>query len=657
MKYIGLDIETYPTLFVIVATEQDRTQHRLVVDKWVEVKTTQKFLKWLKTFDWVVTFNGVGFDLRVLAWIATQDKPVVHCNRIAREAQRLIEDLKKEDFVATSECWKIKREVMRDIRKNHFDVFRCYTVDKTKSLKHWELYNGWSVKETDVDFKSTERMTREQVADCVKYCEHDVEATLKLFEQKGCQELLEARQALIDECEVDVLPDERPPDLAEYYCYGSERVDERFNSAYDIVPWQEFSHLPSEFIKNMKSLANETIYGFAFNGRDYVVFNDKEEAKKFTEDGYIKFGKGGAHYVKAGRNDSVYIFDVASMYPHIIWWYSHLKSPKATQRYIGVLKKRLELKGLKGTPRYSKAKDLGYKLVLNSISGKFRQEGAVAYAPCSGLAMCIIGQLIIFEAATNAIRGDWDSLVELNTDSFAVVGEDNVKRAREYCSVEQHHMTFEEEYFPKSYWKDVNNYVVFNEDDTIKETHGQDSSDILKKGNEPVVAKSLFQNVMLPLNGKPMLHKADFYKDFVVKYSRPASSKNATIDGVPMEKKHYYFLWVTEECPDSHCIEFANDRIDKTTGLIKSRRGVYAFNGEDLAQYFQYIDKLQYVEDLKQLLVVWGRNDLCSEFAKKLERSKVIARNKALKVCKGGFAEVFETMKKFYEEPLEYKLL
>lgn len=657
MKYVGLDIETYPTLFIIVATEDNGKQHIFKSESWVSVKTVRKFLRWIKTFDWVVTFNGTAFDLRVLTWIANSKKEWVKVSKIASEAQKLIEDQKSEEFVATSECWKIKRSLMDEVRENHFDVFRCYTIDKTKSLKHWELYNGWSVKESDVDFKSKDRLTREQVEDCVLYCCHDVDATLKLFQQKACQELLEARSVLISECEVKVLPDVRPPDLAEFYCYGDTLVDEDCESAYDLIPWEEFSNLPSELIEQMKMMSRNGIYGFAYepSSQSLQVFNTKKEAKKFSKKGYIKFGKGGAHYVKVGRNDFVYIFDVASMYPHLVWWYTHLKTDSATKRYVGVLLKRLELKKLKGTPQYSKAKDLGYKLVLNSLSGKFRQQGAVGYAPCCGLAMCIIGQLIIFEAASHAVNGDWGNLVEINTDSFAVVGDENVKRAREYCSQVQHHMTFEEDYFPKSYWKDVNNYVVFNEDGTIKETHGEDSSDIVKKGNEPVVGKSLFDNVMLEENGKPFLKKAEFYKDYVVKYSRPTSSKNATIDGIPMDKKHYYFLWVTEDCPNSYNIEFASERIDKANGLIKTRRGVYAFDGEELAQYFPHIDRMQYVEDLKQLLVVWGRKDLCMEFAEKLQRSKVVARNKALKECK-SFREVFETMTDFYSK-LEYRLL
>lgn len=639
MRYIGLDIETYPHLFIITAIDEKNERHCYKSTSWVDVNVVCKFIKALHDTDWVVTYNGTAFDLRVLLWIASYPKQVIHVGKIAKEAQALIKDMNnaKGGFVATSECWNIPRDKMNAIRENHFDVYRCYTVDKTKSLKHWELYNGWSVKETDVAFDADIEMTKEQIDECVSYCFHDTEATINLFLQPACQQLLEARSALIAECEVKVLPDVRPPDLAEFYCYGDERVDEHCESAYDLIPWDEFNHLPIEFVECMKSMAKGTIDEFEYHG--------------------IKFGKGGAHYVRKGRNDNVFIFDVASMYPHIIRWYTNLKSSKATRRYVGVLEKRLVLKHLKGTPQYSKAKDLGYKLVLNSLSGKFRQEGAIGYAPCCGLAMCIIGQMIIFEAASNAVEDRWEDLVEVNTDSFAVVGVKNIERAREYCSVEQHHMTFEEDHFPKSYWKDVNNYVVFNEDGTLKETHGQDSSDILKKGNEPIVARSMFNNVMLEENAKPILGNSESFKDYVVKYSRPASSKNASIDGVAMNKKHYYFLWVTDECDDAHNIEFASDRIDKANGLIKSRRGVYAFDSTELEKYFKFVDKNQYVEDLKQLLVVWGRNDLCNEFARKLERSKVVARNKALKSCKGGFTEVFNTMKKFYQEPLEYRLL
>ena len=71
-----------------------------------------------------------------------------------------------------------------------------------------------------------------------------------------------------------------------------------------------------------------------------------------------------------------------------------LKTDDALKRYVGCIDKRLENKRKKGTPEYSKSADKGLKLVLNSLSGKFGQRGAKAYAPEHRLAMCIIGQML-----------------------------------------------------------------------------------------------------------------------------------------------------------------------------------------------------------------------------------------------------------------------
>ena len=634
MKTITIDIETYPCLFLVKAKTDDGEFHTYKAKAWIDTWTIRQFLTYIKSFDWVVTYNGASFDLRVLAWLATCNHPWISTQLCAEEASKLIEDQnqKGKGFKCTSKMWSVPWETMRSLRNNHFDVYRCFTVDKTKSLKHWELYNGWSVMESDVAFDA-KSMTSEEEAGCELYCEHDVDATKKLFLKPECQELLEVREWIASHCNPRPLPDLRPPDLSEVYCYGDVHVDE-VGTCYEKIPWDEFDHLPEDFLNQMKMLARHGIDGFEWNG--------------------ITYGKGGAHYVKKGFHKDTHIYDVASMYPHIVWHYVPLKTAEATKKYVGALLERLELKKLKrkDKAKYSKAKDLGLKLVLNSITGKFRQEGALAYAPESGLAMCIIGQLIITDALLASIQGDFDNLVEVNTDSFAVDGEDNIKRATEYCSNVQHHMTFEEDVFPQSYWKDVNNYVVFNEDGSFKETHGQDSSDIVKKGNEPVVARSLFSNLLLPKGGTPVLKKAQFYKDYVVKYSKPASARNATIDGKPMTKKHYYFLWVTDDCPDAHEIQFASERIDKSNGLIKNRRGVYAFDTETIAKYFKYIDKQQYVMDLKALLVVWNRPDLCQDYSKELSRKRVIARNKALKEAK-SLKEILEVMSNIYtfQEP------
>lgn len=264
--------------------------------------------------------------------------------------------------------------------------------------------------------------------------------------------------------------------------------------------------------------------------------------------------------------------------------------------------KRIDLKRLKKTnpELYSKAMDLGLKLILNSLSGKFGMAGSLAYAPNHRLAMCIIGQLLITEATAYACGMDengnvpLENCVEINTDSFAVDQDEEIARAREYCSKKQHDwFTFEEDDFPLSYWKDVNHYVVFADEEgkEIKEFHGDDSLE-----NEPIILKSCYFNSVKPEGSKPELIESDDVGDWLVKYNKPASSKSAAINGKPMRFKNYGFLWVTKDCPDAVDVRFNSENYTDD-GIISPRRGKVIMGGIEEAK--DYISTLTRNNTLK----------------------------------------------------------
>ena len=56
-------------------------------------------------------------------------------------------------------------------------------VDRNSSLKQLEGMMGHMIKESDVNFNIDRKLTQEELKDTVFYCTHDVEETIKVFEQ------------------------------------------------------------------------------------------------------------------------------------------------------------------------------------------------------------------------------------------------------------------------------------------------------------------------------------------------------------------------------------------------------------------------------------------------------------------------------------------
>ena len=606
MNIISWDIETYLCYFCISAMDKDGFIDYETSD-FVETQVVRDYLAMLKNYDYHTTFNGKAFDIKVLAWIASDKRKQIPVREVGEAAQLYIAEEKLPFPLRMSPINMVNTRLTNEIRKNHFDVM-CY-LGNDHSLKWWELARGWSVKESDTKFDA-ETMSDEEYKLALQYCHHDVEATYKLSTEKDCTELIEARKWLLEQCPKNTLPDITAAELSEVYCYQDEQVPEEVGSCMDIVPWNDFD-VPAELTRHLQMVADHTITGFLWNGKKFVI-NGSDEYSRLAKEGVFKkedwaaYGAGGAHYVNTGRNVNSVINDVASLYPHIIKHFTKLKTNKALGRYVGCIDKRIANKRKKGTPEYSKAADKGLKLVLNSLSGKFGMKGATAYAPEHRLAMCIIGQLLITEATVKALgvnpdgTVDFTNLVEINTDSFAVIGDNEVKRAREYCAIKQHGaFAFEEEIFVDSYWKDVNHYVVFNADNSIKEVHGED---VLK--SEYILLKSVYANCRKPLGAELELVKSDDLMDYVIKYSKPGGAKNAKIDGVPMKFKNYYFMWVTKECPNSCLIQTNADTVNC---------GVWAFDPKEFEKYKIYIDYEQYKDELRHLIKVWKRPDLAVE--------------------------------------------
>lgn len=614
MKITVFDIETYKHYFCMCAITYDmetmQELYRTCVDSGFNGQVTaaevNDICDCFRNSDYIVSFNGTRFDIPVLAKIKHDVK------RMGSTTSKYI-NVDADSIIGYDDY---NHPVMRNLptekewTAKHFDMLTNCLLKY--SLKQWELYCGIPVRE--LPYEPGQELTPEMMAEIRDYCFHDVWATAVLYwkyasgKNKSKFYSLPCRVELIKEYYPDNLLmrlDRTPQALSAAIIYRTTApIPPKSLYALELFKIDDFD-VPDEVKDCIRRVENQ---------RTPLTGKAKQEFDATVCYKGIQFGKGGCHFIRKGKFKNVYCFDVQSEYPRIVRHWELLKTPQALAMWSEIMEARFAMKAKKGTPEYRQDLDLGMKLVLNSLSGGFRirSGGSVAFDPAVGEAMCYIGQLLITELALAC--PDWESVVEINTDSVFVVGEENAAVLREKCKQmkEKYDMLFEEEVLPMAYFRDVNNYAMYDENGVIFDGRGQEYSYIAYKGHETAVNKELFKNLVRDTLDIEF-SKYDWH-EFVYKYHKSGACKYAAIGGVPMAHKNYYFLWTKRNCPDAKTIQFSNTLLDSKTGSIQPRFGVFAFSVEELEKYKDYIDYKQYTRDLDEHFQNWGRPDLITTF-------------------------------------------
>lgn len=612
MKLLVFDIETYKHHFCFCAIQCEWETHEelkrvtITSDENGYVSTQIEQIDQLfAESDYIISFNGSKFDLPILA------KMKHDIARMGRTTSQYIhvDGVNIISYDKNGNPLTKMHHYVRDWSAKHFDLLNNCLL--AKSLKQWEMYCGLPIRELPYDPAAP--LTTDMMKDIDEYCMHDVWATLQVFWRFGSGDTKTPYSTLRARIELmKMWPAQLP--------YKFDRTAQALSSG---IVYNSMQPIPPK--------TNQPLALFDINEFDVptdvklvIAMLAKGETNEDTDtvvEG-IKFGKGGAHYIKPGLHKNIFCMDVQSEYPRIINHWKLLKTSEALANWKDVMQKRFALKGLKGTPDYKLDLDLAYKLILNSLSGGFRIRGqSVAFDPAAGEAMCYIGQMLITEMALAA--PDRDRMIEVNTDSVFVTGEENIKALREKAKqmYEKYDMLFEEEFMDMAYFRDVNNYVVYDKEGNVVGGKGLDYADMGYKASEPAVTKELFRHLIL--DKLQLDWKRYDWKEFIFKYHKSAAAKYANIGGEPMAHKNYYFLWTTLNCPGAKPISFSRDLVDRKNGCIKTRFGVYAFDIKDLEQYKDYIDFNQYQRDLDVMFELWGRSDLCATFLSKVQRKAV----------------------------------
>lgn len=590
----------------------------------VDQLAVNKISDYFDDADYIISYNGSRFDLPILAKMKSDIKRLccTSSQYIHSDAEALISYDDNRNPMTRNFFW------VKAWSAKHFDLLNNCLLGK--SLKQWAMYLNLPIKE--LPYPPSADLTPEQEDEVIQYCFHDVWVTAQVYwrfgsgEQKTKYHTLPARKAILEQEWPNSLVfkfDRTAQAVAAGIIYQSNvPIPPKTTDPLQLFNLDDFD-VPDE-VKDIIRLLART-----------VSVTEKEKTTLAERCVYrgVQLGKGGCHFIREGEHTDLFCFDVASQYPRAISHWNLLKTPMALERWREMMQKRFAIKAKKGTPEYHADLDLGYKvMVLNSLSGGFRIRSgvSVAYDPAVGEAMCYICQLSILEFALAC--PNWEDVIEINTDSVFVRGEENAKALRIKCEqmLHKYDMLFEEEFIEKAYFRDVNNYGIYDKDDNLLDGRGLDYSDAINKNHEKAVVYELFRNLVKPTLDLDWNRYE--WTDFIYKWHKAASSKYAAFDGKPFDHRNYYFLWTTRDVPEAGTIQFSNTLMDTRNGSIKSRYGVFAFDIKDLEKYKDKIDYTQYQRDLDENFWLWGRKDLITTFLgdTKTRRAKGIKTPKSL---------------------------
>lgn len=336
--------------------------------------------------------------------------------------------------------------IMKQLRLKKVKYVSCdlmVDMDFT-SLKELEAYMEMSIEESDIDFNINRKLTDDEIAITLKYCTHDVDATRKFLEYRSgyikskfiLQKMFNLSSNILSMTSAQIAA----------MVLEAKKIDKSTDAlTYDI---------PKELILNKY----KNILPMYLKELDY-------------RDKYITDIAGVEHiYAFGGLHGAIPNFkyvgemwqiDAISYYPTIILQYNYIRNIKDFERYRYIYEERVKQKKL------NKDVSTALKLVLNATFGAMKAPFNDLFDEHNSNQICISGQLFITDLIEKI--EPYCKLVQTNTDGILVIPYNKDKIKEELDKFEKRtRIKFEIDKCNAIYQKDVNNYILVEEDGSIK---------------------------------------------------------------------------------------------------------------------------------------------------------------------------------------------
>ena len=445
-----------------------------------------------------------------------------------------------ENIIVKDISWK--RQV-KNWRKYNFLYIDIMQDAARMSLKEEEAYLDLPVITTEVEFDTDRLLTKEELEKTIEYCKADVRALITSFVNNISGIITKINLIMAYDLPSYCISMTNAQLCAKLFNCKPMKFDDEFEPFdIDCLGIKPQNQTVLDFYKkpiDYKNKLNITIGGvphvYAFGGIHGALLN----------------------FFYAGE---LWLIDVASYYPSLMIYYNFLSramplegkrkfiemyfnrrkvKARNTKELLVVINEEIEF--YKTHPYYGeydstyndsldkehhkadKKKSQVLKLPLNTTYGCEKAKFNDMYDPHNSNNVCIAGQLML--TALVEMLEPYGKIIQSNTDGIIVIPKDKDK-IREMVSLweKKSHMTMEIDIAHKLIQKDVNNYILFvdnNNEDTIKLIEECDKLgikiEIIDLLNE---FKNIYNKDKFITNNKSILEalEEDIPKDILDKY-------------------------------------------------------------------------------------------------------------------------------------------
>lgn len=417
-----IDFEVWPKLWCCTIINP------ITKEKTVVVNDRDKLIEHYKAHakEIYVTFNGRNYDDYIFKAIICGFDP-----------------WKMNEWIIVKERkgWEFS-SLLQKVKLNSFDCMVGFN-----GLKTLEAFSGMSIHETSIPFDYDGDFTDEMIAEVLKYNEHDVLATIKVFMERKSE--FDSYMGLLKLFNLPLSYLSKSKAQLSAIILGAKK--RKYKDEFNIS-------LPP----TMRIEKYTNVVDYFLNGWDY----DTKLEIEIAGVPHV-YGTGGIHGAIPnyfGEGEFLHV-DVNSYYPSLMIRYPEFcmsRSGASVEKFKEIKDKRIVFKKQKD-PRAN-----ALKIVLNSTYGAMKDTFNPLYDPRSANNVCVFGQLLLTDLIER-LEGHCD-LIQSNTDGLIVKLHGNEDEVRRICKEweDRTGMGLGYDRMTKICQKDVNNYIAVFENGKIE---------------------------------------------------------------------------------------------------------------------------------------------------------------------------------------------
>ena len=518
MKHVIFDLEVLPRWWCMVYTDpDDMTKKKVITSDTCDFRGK---IKRLIPGNCFFGFNIKNYDMRILNAILMGSDTF----RVYELSKDIIDNTNSDPF-NTYKFW------------NKFNFSDLYDDWKYGSLKEFESNIGMNIMESSIPFDK-EHLTEEDKNELIRYCIHDVDATVELYKYR--KDYIDSKYALSEMFDIPI--DKALKSTNAKLCAIVLKAEPKYRATnYNfVIPENVKSYIE-------KSLPKEIIQLFD------IISRENKEVTLF--DNSVVFGIGGIHstisenvLVKSDENNLLFDIDVTSYYPHLIMVFNYMsrnvKDPSTYEKIYNLraeIKKKaqdeVELNGKTDLYYKYQGQQTALKLILNTTYGATKNEYNALYDEYQASSLCYLGQLLLASLANNLYNKTHTKIIQCNTDGILVKCpkeelEDVKTLVKEWEDLTK--MPMEYTYMKMFFQRDVNNYIGVKDNGRIvlkgKWSNQADEDRAMTNLNAPITHKAVLNYYIY---GTPI-------KDTVYSSNDPMDFCFTTKTGKTFDATYYY---------------------------------------------------------------------------------------------------------------------